>query len=220
MALFIAIEGPDTSGKSTQAQALKEWFESKGEQAKIFHFPSEKGIGNRIQSFLKGEFSLNGLNDVVAIQMVYLADMLAFQDVINETLKQEVHVIVDRYTCSTYVYGRSMLEYHRQQTEEMRPFTSLNSFLLNTIENIPLARPDMTFILDLPVEEIKQRKETLDYIESKEVLMSLVCQNYRGVVGNLDYIFTYVGGINKIDATLPIETIQEIIQVGVMERCR
>src|SRR6476646_9829365 len=55
---FIAIEGLDGSGKSTQIELLINYLSSKGFQTKFVHFPrSHEGIfGELISKFLRGEF--------------------------------------------------------------------------------------------------------------------------------------------------------------------
>ena len=81
MAFFVVIEGPDTAGKSTQAQLLKEHFDKQNEASVIIHFPNQtSAFGQMIQEMLKGKVKIQSPKEVAAMQLTYMADFLMMQE--------------------------------------------------------------------------------------------------------------------------------------------
>ena len=69
---FIVIEGIDGSGKSTQAELLKNYLINKGEKAVISPEPSNGIIGNLIRQALKKRIFFTTDKNLFDEQMAYL----------------------------------------------------------------------------------------------------------------------------------------------------
>lgn len=221
MAFLIAIEGPDTAGKSTQVQLLAEYLHEEGEQVVTLHFPNEfSPFGQMIQEMLKGKVTIQTPQEVAAMQMTYMADFLMLQSTIEDYLSQGIYVILDRYTYSNYIYGSALVTEYRQETlksfEETR---DVDRFLSLAITSLPVRKPDVLCVLTLPYEEVKRRKSELDTIESNDVLMDRVCRFYaRPPLEKFRRHFVN-GQFNFIDATQSVENIHEIIKSEVLSKC-
>ena len=70
--LFIVIEGIDCSGKTTQAELLKEYFITQKQQAVISPEPSNGIIGNMIRQALKQRIIFSHNRALFDEQMAYL----------------------------------------------------------------------------------------------------------------------------------------------------
>ena len=221
MAFLIAIEGPDTAGKSTQADLLAAYFYQQGDQAVVIHFPNEfSPFGEMIQEMLKGKVTIQTPKEVAAMQITYMADFLMLQSTIENYLSQDIHVILDRYTYSNYIYGSALVaEYRQENFKSFQEARDMDRFLSLAITSLPVLKPDVLCVLTLPYEEVKRRKSELDTIEANEVLMERVCRFYqREPLEKFRYHFVN-GHFRFIDATNSIENIHEIIKSEVLSKC-
>lgn len=103
---MIALEGPDGSGKGTQAELLVESLNSKGISTLLMSFPSyEDGFfGGEIKRFLKGEFgSLESVHPKL-ISVLYAADRFEKSQQIRSFLELGHWVVCDRYYASNLVH--------------------------------------------------------------------------------------------------------------------
>ena len=137
--MFITFEGIEGSGKSTQCRLLKTWLEQKGYKVLLTREPGGTDLGKQIRSILldKANQELTGESEL----FLYLADRsLHVSQLILPALKDGTVVICDRFTDSTLVYqgyGRGL---------DLNLLDSLNQTATSGI------KPDITFLLDLPVE--------------------------------------------------------------------
>jgi dTMP kinase len=134
--LFIAFEGGEGSGKSTQTQALKSWLEAQGRTVVLSREPGGTEIGQKIRKLLldpaTGEVSPR------AEALLYAADRAEHVDtVIRPAIDRGAVVITDRYIDSSIAYqggGRVL-----PSEDVMRLSRWATSGLL----------PDMTVVLDI-----------------------------------------------------------------------
>ena len=102
--LFIAIEGIDGSGKSSQVKLLAEKMEQAGHKVYATFEPTDNYIGSTIRKILRGQMKA----DNRTIAGLFLADRL--DHLLNEDyglvnkLRQGYSVISDRYYFSSYAY--------------------------------------------------------------------------------------------------------------------
>lgn len=159
-ATIVCIEGMDTAGKSTQTDKLKNRLEDEGLKVAVIHFPRyEKPIGALIGEALKNNITVSRS----ALQMMYVADFTDFQsELLSLSMKNDV-IILDRYFFSTFVFAQAA----GISFDEVFDWTKR------------LVLPHITYILDLPPEEISRRKKELDKHESDYLLMRKVRQNYK-----------------------------------------
>lgn len=102
--IFIALEGIDGSGKSTQCRLLTEYFNQKGMKVHTTCEPTDSPAGKLIRQIFKGEWQ----TDDRVIGGLFVADRL--DHILNKKygmlqyMEKGYHVISDRYYFSSYAY--------------------------------------------------------------------------------------------------------------------
>ncbi|MFF0225776.1 dTMP kinase [Streptomyces sp. NPDC004629] len=152
---FIALEGGDGSGKSTQAEALAEWIRAKGHEVVLTREPGATPVGKRLRSILL-DVSSAGLSHR-AEALLYAADRAEHVDtVVRPALERGAVVISDRYIDSSVAYqgaGRDL-----SPTEIAR----INRWATNGLV------PHLTVLLDVSPETARERfTEAPDRLESE-----------------------------------------------------
>jgi len=137
---FITLEGIDGCGKTTQARLLAEHLAGKGMSVVRSREPGGTGIGLKIRSILLDP-GHNGMNPVTEM-LLYSADRAQhISEVIEPALASGKVVICDRFADATTAYQG----YAR----------GIDLDLVGTLEEIATrgCSPDLTVLLDIPVEE-------------------------------------------------------------------
>ncbi len=152
---FIALEGGDGAGKSTQAEALAEWIRSKGHEVVLTREPGATPVGKRLRSILL-DVSSAGLSHR-AEALLYAADRAEHVDtVVRPALERGAVVISDRYIDSSVAYqgaGRDL-----SPTEIAR----ISRWATNGLV------PHLTVLLDVSPEKARERfTEAPDRLESE-----------------------------------------------------
>ncbi len=165
MALLIAIEGIDGSGKGTQAQILTDRLKENGFSSELVSFPQydQTLFGSAIGDFLNGKFgSLDEVNPFLA-SLLYAGDRLESKPMLLELLKQNDVVVLDRYVSSNIAHQGSKLSGDEQSDliEKIRKI----EFEING-----LPRTDLTILLDITSslsQNLIARKQKRTYTDSK-----------------------------------------------------
>jgi dTMP kinase len=137
--LFVALEGGEGSGKSTQVRRLEAWLVERGLSVLVTHEPGATRVGQSIRSIVldKSTGKLSPRTEA----LLYAADKAEHVDtVIQPALDEGTIVITDRYVDSTLAYqggGRDLA-----QREVLRLSRWATSGL----------RPHLTVLLDVPPE--------------------------------------------------------------------
>ena len=142
--LFITLEGGEGSGKSTQAQDLKELLEAKGFTVTLTREPAGCPLGRRVRELLSDP-SLR-LDPRSELFLFEAARAQHVADVIRPALQRGDIVICDRFSDSSVAYqgyGRGL------RLDDVR--------LANSIATRGLV-PDLTVFLNVPVETGLGRK--------------------------------------------------------------
>ena len=159
---FIVFEGIDGSGKTTQINQLSKWLIStdlipENNKLVITREPGGTKLGKSIRSLLL-DTSIEKSPDSVTELLLYAADRSQHvNEIIRPTLDQGDWVISDRFSGSTLAYqgcGRK-----------------LDINLIKDLEAIATQgiAPDITFLLDIPIEEsIRRRRNRKDDRIEKE----------------------------------------------------
>src|SRR3989338_4516333 len=100
---YIAFEGIDGVGKTTQAAILKKYLQKKGREVIFTKEPTQNPpIGTLIHDFIKGKIKFPS----VSIQYLFAADReIHLKDTVEPALKNGKIVISDRCFWSSVAYG-------------------------------------------------------------------------------------------------------------------
>ena len=100
---FLAIEGPDGSGKTTQAARLVAWLRSLGHDVMACRDPGGTELGNRLRSILLDRSDLS--ISLRAEMLLYMASRSQLvEDVVRPALESGKIVVSDRFLLSNVVY--------------------------------------------------------------------------------------------------------------------
>ncbi|MGC2874169.1 dTMP kinase [Ihubacter sp. mB4P-1] len=152
--LFITMEGPDGSGKSTQIAYLKEYFDMRGIDSIFTREPGGTPIGEKIRDIILDK--ANGEMCDMAEALLYAASRSQHvHQLIKPALSEGKIVICDRFIDSSIAYQG----YGRQLGDAVRVINEL------AIEG---CMPDITFLMELSPEIGKSRIK-LEYQDRLEL---------------------------------------------------
>jgi dTMP kinase len=203
---FITLEGPEGSGKSTHASRLAECLRSKGRDVLLTREPGGTAIGDQIRAIL---------NDHANAAMHPRAEIFLFcasrAQLVNRMIRPHLArggtVVCDRYSDSTLAYqgyGHG-----------------LDLGILRMISNFATEglAPDLTLLLDLPVEVGLARRRRSDSDWNR--LDALEVEFHRRVrQGYLDLSREEPGRWMRIDAEQEEEAVWREIEKSVSTRLK
>lgn len=169
MGLFITLEGPEGSGKSTQARLLAEYLRGRGVDVLLTREPGGTAIGDQIRQILHShENAAMAATTEALLYNAARAQIVA--EVIRPALAANKLVISDRYADSTIAYQSYGRGLDQQQVKQI----------------IALAtgglKPDVTFLIDVSVEEgLTRRQRGLQRGEEWNRMDSLAREFYERV---------------------------------------
>lgn len=195
--LFLAVEGIDGSGKTTQAKKLQEYFEKQGKTVTLTHWPRrEEGLVAHVtKSMLAGNFTF----PKPAFQYLLSADYVAFsEEVIIPALKRGDVLITDRcHFWSGCVYG--MID-----NDKVDP-TLIDSLLVMlgiTTKGYQFIIPDLTFYLGVSAKtgmsRIPKTGKERDTYEKQETLEK-VAEGYQWLLQKLPECFVTIDAEQEVD---------------------
>ena len=143
---FIAIEGLDGAGKSTQIECLRNYFKAAGISTQFVHFPrSHEGVfGELIAKFLRGEFGDVKQVHPQLVALLFAEDRHAFSSTIRSWLDQGNVVLVDRYVLSNIAFQCAKTN-GTLEKDELRKW--IYSF---EYEFRQIPKPDLSIYLEVP----------------------------------------------------------------------
>lgn len=137
--LFISFEGIEGSGKSTQAKKLHEFFLSQNIDAILTREPGGTKAGEKIREILIDE-KITKLEAKTELFLNFAARLEHVEKLIKPSLAAQKTVICDRFFDSTYAYQGSAFGLDEKLIDEVKKMT-IGDFA-----------PDLTFLIDVPVE--------------------------------------------------------------------
>ena len=138
--MFITLEGPDGSGKTTQARLLAHWLQEEGHPVVLVREPGGTTIGERIREVLHDP-AHTGMSPWTEVFLYCAARSQLVAEIIRPALAAGQTVLCDRYADSTLAYqgyGRGL------DLDALRLVLYLATGGLT---------PDLTFCLDISPEE-------------------------------------------------------------------
>lgn len=139
MTRFITFEGIEGSGKSTQIRHLLEYLRGKGVDVMVTREPGGTPAGERVRSILLDP-AMKGMHPRAELFLYAAARIQHIEEVIQPAIAEGKVVICDRFVDATVAYqghGRGI------------PLGEVK--VVNSLAALDL-KPELTFLLDLPVE--------------------------------------------------------------------
>lgn len=145
MSLFITFEGGEGCGKSLQSRMLYKRLSRLAIPVQLTHEPGGTPLGKRVRYLVKHAQNTR-ISPLTELMLFNASRAQLVQDVIQPSLKRGETVICDRFADSTTAYQ----SYGR----------GLNLEIVKAVNNAATGglKPDITFLLDVPVEVGLARK--------------------------------------------------------------
>jgi dTMP kinase len=157
---FITLEGLESVGKTTLSHQIYSYLNQKGIKSILTRDPGGTSFSEKIRKILLTSCKETIIPETELL-LIFASRYQLFEHIIKPALNKGYWVICSRYTDSTYAYqggGRGI---------NFSKIDLLNNNIYSTIV------PDITFILDLPIEINMQRiaiKKNIDRIEKESII--------------------------------------------------
>lgn len=201
--LFVTFEGPEGGGKTTQIHRLVDSLRSAGLVVLPLREPGGTTIGEKIRSLL-----LDMAGSPMQIETEALLFLAARRELVQERIQPALQagqtVICDRFADATLAYqgyGRGM---------DLDTLRALNDFATAG------CRPDLTVLLDLPVEAGLQRRK-LDPAAWNRFDAASLAFHEQVRRGYLELAGAEPGRWRVIDAARPADTVAVDVKRAVDE---
>ena len=199
--LFIVMEGPDGSGKTTHINLLKEYLEEAGYECLITREPGGTVIGEEIRQLILNP-EHKEMSPVTEMLLYAASRAQLVHEVIGPALEEGKIVISDRFVDSSIVY------------QGIARKLGISTVSVVNAPGIGIYRPDGIFFIDLSeAEGLRRKKEqkNLDRMEQEGIdFHHMVSEGYRKVLSGRPEVM-------KIDGGRSIDTIQKKIRNHVDE---
>jgi dTMP kinase len=154
--VFIALEGGEGAGKSTQARELADWLKQEGYDVLLTHEPGDTEVGQKLRGIVLDPSTGNISDRTEAL--LYAADKAEHVErVVAPALARGAVVITDRYVDSTLAYQGAGRDLANREVEKVARWATGD------------LRPHLTVLLDLPPQAGLTRFEERDRIEAESL---------------------------------------------------
>lgn len=183
---FIAFEGCEGAGKSTQMRLLSEYLQKNGIKHIITREPGGSEISEAIRKvILNGKFSQ--MSDECEALLYAAARMQHLSDTVQPALERGELVLCDRYVFSSYAYqgfGRGL---------DIKFLKNINEYAVQHF------MPDVTLFLNIPPRLAFERKHGAD--ENDRIEQAGEAFHRRVYEGYLQLLQEYPGEIVSVDCS-------------------
>jgi dTMP kinase len=191
--VFIAFEGGEGTGKSTQSKLLKKWLEDEGEEVVLSREPGGTDLGQGLRKILLGHET--GAISPRAEALLYAADRAHHvYSTIRPALDRGDVVITDRYFDSSIAYQGAGRVLQPNEVARISRWATESLF------------PTLTIIIDQPAEIGLARLKSRDRLEAEPLAFHERVRNEFLQIASMDperYLI--------VDGTQSIEDIHEQI---------
>jgi dTMP kinase len=196
---FITIEGTEGVGKTTNIQFIQDWLESKQLAYLCTREPGGTPLAEQIRELLLAPRE-ELVCDTAELLLMFAGRAQHLSQVIEPALGEGAWVLCDRFTDATYAYqgaGRGM-----------------GGGLISELELIVQGslRPDLTLILDIPVELGLQRASERSDPDRFEQEQTEFFERVRN--GYLEIARDDPDRCVVIDASRPLEQVQRELRIA------
>lgn len=199
---FISFEGADGVGKTTQITLLIEYLKSKKRETFATREPGGTAVGEKVREILLDPSMEMEKRTETLLYLSARAEHV--EKIILPKVKDGIIVLSDRFSDSTLVYqgmARGL---------DVDTLIKINNFATNGL------LPDLTFLLDAPVERLAKRMQKrgkADRIEQEGLKFQQLVRE-----GFLQLAKSYLERIVVIDALESIGKIQESIRKSIDDK--
>ncbi|WP_455375268.1 dTMP kinase [Kaarinaea lacus] len=199
---FITLEGSEGAGKTTAIEEIRSWAKSSEIELVVTREPGGTPTAEKIRELLLDKNNKDILPDTELLLM-FAARAQHLNELILPAIAQGKWVICDRFTDATYAYqggGRNI---------DMQRITQLENWVQGEL------RPDLTLLLDLPVELGLSRAGNRSEPDRFELEKISFFERVRQVY--LDRAKSFPKQYRVIDASKTIEEVQAQIRQSLNE---
>lgn len=185
--LFIVMEGPDGSGKTTQINLLEQYLKEAGYECLITREPGGTVIGEEVRELILNP-EYKEMSPVTEMLLYAASRAQLVHEVIGPALEAGRIVISDRFVDSSIVY------------QGIARNLGISTVAAVNALGIGIYRPDGIFFIDLSEAEGIRRKKNqkkLDRMEQESIdFHHLVSEGYRKVLAERPEVIKIDGGKN------------------------
>jgi dTMP kinase len=158
-AKFITLEGGEGAGKTTCLKHIEQRIKEAGIALCVTREPGGTRTGEKIREILldRGNFDIH---DETELMLMFAARAQHLNELIRPTLASDTWVLCDRFTDATYAYQGGGRGISKERIAELEQWVQQG------------LKPDLTLLLDLPVEvglERAGQRSTPDRFESENI---------------------------------------------------
>ncbi len=198
--LFITVEGGEGVGKTTNIACLRDSLQQRGVELIVTREPGGTELGEQVRELLLSHRS-EPMDPLAELLLVFAARAQHLARVIKPALARGCWVICDRFTDATYAYQAGGRELDAEQVARLEQLVQDE------------LRPDVTLLLDAPVEigiERARGRGELDRFESETVaFFERVRATYLQIARDSG------GRVRVVDAAQPLDEVtQQVEQIA------
>jgi dTMP kinase len=203
--IFIAFEGGEGTGKSTQSKLLKKWLEQEGEEVVLSREPGGTDLGQGLRKILLGHET--GAISPRAEALLYAADRAHHVfSTIRPALDRGDVVITDRYFDSSIAYQGAGRVLQPNEVARISRWATESLF------------PTLTIIIDQPAEIGLARLKSRDRLEAEPLAFHERVRNEYLQIASLDpERYLIVDGTQSID-DIHEEIISRVGEIPALKR--
>jgi len=202
MGKFITLEGIEGVGKTSNLRFIQELLEAAGHSCVVTREPGGTSLGEALRNILLSHSDENMSADAELL-MMFAARAEHLSKVIRPALANDQTVLCDRFTEATYAYqggGRQL---------DVDKISALEEWVQGDL------RPDLTLILDAPVEVGRARAGSRSDPDRIEKEQDDFFQRVRNAY--IEMAKHYPHRICLIDASVELKAVQQQIREKLIE---
>lgn len=194
----MTFEGVDGSGKSTQAELLRDALAAEGREVVLTREPGGTELGERVRELVLNGPEMSGWAEA-ALFAAARAELVA--EVIRPALDRGADVIADRYVDSSLAY------------QGFARRLGIDAVLELNLAVVQRLMPDLTVLLLVDVDEARRRAGATDRLEREG-------DRFRSLVnaGYLELAKTFPERVVALDGTQPRDVLAEVIRERLRSR--
>jgi len=197
---FITVEGIEGAGKSSNLSFIQRFLEAAGKQVVFTREPGGTPLGEEVRDLLLGH-KHTGMADDTELLLMFGARAEHLASVISPALESGKWVLCDRFTDASYAYQGGGRGIARDRIRVLEQWVQGR------------LRPDLTLLLDLPVdmglERAEKRSEPDRFEREADAFFGRVRDAYLQIAADEPE------RVRLVDASLPLPQVQAQIATAV-----